>query len=165
MSNHSAILDYLPLPKAQESDFSKAQESGATKTQESAPTMSLEEKEKLLTEGGVDEEYKTRSNVIHKNGDLSERKEGLHSWIVLIAISAAYTIISGGQAAFGVLFIELLPEFHQTKASTSIIYVIQNGVQISSFLLGPVIQKYGCRAVMIVGTILAFGGYVSSAFD
>ncbi len=81
------------------------------------------------TENAINKEETQRREKLGKD-DLEETRENSWSWVVLFAASATYLLVCGGQSGFGVLYVEILPHFGQSKALTAWIYSIQNGVQI-----------------------------------
>ncbi|XP_045201696.2 monocarboxylate transporter 13-like [Mercenaria mercenaria] len=87
------------------------------------------------------------------------------SWVVAMAAFVAHLITHGIVYSFGILFLTLEDNFNGTKAELSWIPSLTTG---TLYLIGPVasimINRYGCRAVSVVGSILGFLGYLASIF-
>ncbi|XP_060584274.1 monocarboxylate transporter 13-like [Ruditapes philippinarum] len=93
------------------------------------------------------------------------RQDGGWGWIVAIATFLCNVIIDGVKYSFGIIFVELVNTFKGTKSQTSWIMSIQIGVMLLS---GPVVaalvNRFGCRKIGLVGTVVSFSGFVASSF-
>lgn len=91
--------------------------------------------------------------------------DGGWGWFVVLGAFMISLICDGCAFSFGVIFVYLVDEFHQTKSETawvaSIFYCL-------SMLLGPVASaltsRYGCRSITIIAGITSCVGFVSSAY-
>ncbi|XP_055304033.1 monocarboxylate transporter 12-like [Sitodiplosis mosellana] len=94
-----------------------------------------------------------------------EAPDGGYGWIVVFSSFCIHIITDGITYSFGVLFIQLLDEFKEGKGYTSWILSLMCGITLCS---GPIsslfVNKYGCRAVTIVGAILASACLFISAY-
>ncbi|XP_015176547.1 PREDICTED: monocarboxylate transporter 12 [Polistes dominula] len=98
------------------------------------------------------ENHSTRTTT---NG-LSKPPDGGWGWFVVLASFLIHVITDGVTYSFGVFYLELLYYFEEGKGATAWIASILVGVTLCS---GPIsglfVNKYGCRAVTIAGSILA----------
>ncbi|XP_031628936.1 monocarboxylate transporter 13-like [Contarinia nasturtii] len=82
--------------------------------------------------------------------------DGGWGWVVVFASFCIHIITDGITYSFGVLYIQLLDEFKEGKGYTSSILSIMAGITLCS---GPISSsltvKYGCRTVIIAGSVLA----------
>lgn len=100
-------------------------------------------------------------------GQYSEARppDGGWGWVVVFAAFMVNMIADGITFSFGVIFVEFLNYFGEGKAKTAWIGSLFMAMPllsgpISSFLT----DRYGCRNVTIVGSILACTGFVASSF-
>ncbi|XP_070491773.1 monocarboxylate transporter 5 [Chironomus tepperi] len=96
-----------------------------------------------------------------KDGEEAERPkhpdiDGGWGWYVVFASFMIHIVTDGVTYTLGIFYVEWLEYFHSGKAETSWIASILVGVTLCS---GPIssgfVNKYGCRAVTIAGTIIA----------
>lgn len=92
--------------------------------------------------------------------------DGGWGWIVCFAAFVAFFILDGTMFAFGVLLIDLLEYFGDSKGKTAFVGSVLIG---ASLILGPVVgvllDRYSCRQVTIAGTLIAVSGFVASIFS
>ncbi|CAM1312339.1 Mct1 (predicted) [Pycnogonum litorale] len=91
--------------------------------------------------------------------------DGGWGWMVVFASFIIHVIADGITYTFGIYYVEFLDYFHQSNAKTSWILSILSGVTLS---IGPIssalTNRYGCRGVTIVGTLIAAVGLICSIF-
>lgn len=91
--------------------------------------------------------------------------DGGWGWVVVFASFMVNLIADGITFSFGVIYVEFLNYFHEGKAKTAWIGSLFMAMPLLS---GPVASfltdRYGCRRVTIVGSILASLGFFISAF-
>ncbi|KAK2583113.1 hypothetical protein KPH14_009139 [Odynerus spinipes] len=91
--------------------------------------------------------------------------DGGWGWFVVLASFLIHVITDGVTYSFGVFYLELLYYFEEGKGATAWIASILVGVTLCS---GPIsglfVNKYGCRAVTIAGSILASACMLASAW-
>ena len=127
--NTSFILQFFVLNDLKKA-MSTNQESDIVKSCDEKVHINKVSRAITYTENAVKEDNNAKGIGKHKSDDAEERRENSWSWVVLFAASATYLLVCGGQSGFGVLYVEVLPHFGQSKALTAWIYSIQNGVQI-----------------------------------
>lgn len=91
--------------------------------------------------------------------------DGGWGWVVVAASFMVHLIADGCAFSFGVLYVELLHYFKESKGKTAWVGSLFVSVPL---LTGPIASaltnKYGCRTVTVVGSIIAGGGLVVSSF-
>lgn len=91
--------------------------------------------------------------------------DGGYGWVIVFASFMVNLIADGITFSFGVIFTELLKYFGEGKAKTAWIGSLFMAMPLLS---GPVASfltdRYGCRKVTIVGSILAAIGFIISSF-
>lgn len=98
---------------------------------------------------------------------LSEARppDGGWGWVVVAASFLVNMIADGITFSFGIMYVEFLAYFGQGKSKTAWIGSLFMAMPLLS---GPVASfltdRYGCRKVSIVGSLLAAGGFVISSF-
>ncbi|XP_035206034.1 monocarboxylate transporter 1-like [Stegodyphus dumicola] len=89
--------------------------------------------------------------------------DGGWAWMVVFASFMIHLIADGLMYTFGIFYVELRKYFNATEIATSLVMSILMGV---SFCIGPLssalTNKYGCRVVSILGTLVAFSGLLLS---
>ena len=90
--------------------------------------------------------------------------DGSYSWVVLVASFIANLIGDGCLFSFGVLYVEFLDYFRESKAKTAWIGSLFMSVPL---LTGPIASAFtnhfGCRVTTIVGAVIAAIGFVLSS--
>lgn len=121
-------------------------------------------------------EKKTRPKSSHSS-DLSSGSETFDSdeheckaldggfgWVIVIASFFVHLIADGVTMSFGVLFVEFLVYFKESKAMTSLVGSVFMSIPL---LAGPLASwltdQYGCRKVTIIGAVIASVGFLLSA--
>ncbi|XP_055677444.1 uncharacterized protein LOC129786435 [Lutzomyia longipalpis] len=92
--------------------------------------------------------------------------DGGWGWVVVAAAFMVNLIADGITFSFGVIFVEFLNYFREGKAKTAWIGSLFMAMPLLS---GPIASfltdRYGCRCVTVVGSILAATGFMISAFS
>uniref|UniRef100_A0A1B0D0H6 Major facilitator superfamily (MFS) profile domain-containing protein n=1 Tax=Phlebotomus papatasi TaxID=29031 RepID=A0A1B0D0H6_PHLPP len=92
--------------------------------------------------------------------------DGGWGWVVVAAAFMVNLIADGITFSFGVIFVEFLNYFREGKAKTAWIGSLFMAMPLLS---GPIASfltdRYGCRRVTVVGSILAATGFMISAFS
>jgi len=91
--------------------------------------------------------------------------DGGWGWVV-VAASLAFSVVADGTSfSFGLMFIEFLKAFGQSKAKTAWIGSLFMAIPLLS---GPVmsafVDRYGCRPMTIVGGLISGIGFVLAVF-
>ncbi|VVC35611.1 Major facilitator superfamily,Major facilitator superfamily domain [Cinara cedri] len=91
--------------------------------------------------------------------------DGGWGWMVVFASLMICLISDGISFSFGLLYIEFLKEFKESKSKTAWIGSLFMAVPL---ILGPVgsalVDKYGCRRMTIVGGLISGVGFIISSF-
>ena len=89
--------------------------------------------------------------------------DGGWGWVVVMASFLVNMIADGVTFSFGVIFVELQKEFSESKAATAGVVSLFHAVPLLS---GPIASaltdKYGCRKMTILGSLLATFGFLIS---
>ena len=107
------------------------------------------------------------TNSVDSEAPELQRKapDGGWGWVVVVASFFVHCIADGVTMSFGVLFIELLNQFKESKSFTSLVGSLFMAIPL---LAGPIASvltdHFGCRTVTIAGAIVAFIGFFLSAF-
>lgn len=93
--------------------------------------------------------------------------DGGLSWFVVLGTFMTQFVVIGIHNVFGLLYLDLLTEFGESKATTAWLASISFGL---TFMLSPLssllCKKYGCRVVTILGgTLVGIGLLLSSFVD
>ncbi|KAM7069359.1 monocarboxylate transporter 6 isoform 1-T4 [Molossus nigricans] len=94
-----------------------------------------------------------------------ERAEGCWAWVVLLASMVAQGLSLGFPTCIGIFFTELQQEFQASNSQTSwfpsiLTAMLHAGGPLCSILVG----RFGCRATVMLGGVLASLGMVASSF-
>ncbi|KAK3871733.1 hypothetical protein Pcinc_023147 [Petrolisthes cinctipes] len=91
--------------------------------------------------------------------------DGGWGWVIVAASFMVHCIADGVTMSFGVLFVELLSYFNESKSITSWVGSLFMAIPL---LAGPLASmltdRYGCRTVTIIGALIAAFGFFVSAF-
>lgn len=91
--------------------------------------------------------------------------DGGLSWFVVLGSFLTQFVVVGIHNVFGLLYLDLLTEFGESKATTAWVASISFGL---TFVFSPLscslCKKFGCKAVTTVGGILVGTGLVLSSF-
>jgi len=92
--------------------------------------------------------------------------DGGFGWVVVAASFFVNMIADGVTFSFGIMFEEFQNEFGSSSAATAGVVSMFHAVPL---MTGPIAtwlaDRYGCRAVTIVGAILAATGFLAAAFS
>lgn len=121
----------------------------------------------LSQESGSGSSTSSSSNENSSLGGYAEARppDGGWGWVVCFASFMVNLIADGVTFSFGVLYVELLNYFGEGKGKTAWVGSLFMAMPLLS---GPVASfltdRYGCRNVTIVGSILASAGFAISAY-
>ncbi|XP_016053195.1 PREDICTED: monocarboxylate transporter 14 [Miniopterus natalensis] len=91
--------------------------------------------------------------------------DGGWAWMMVLASFFVHILIMGSQMALGVLNVEWLEEFHQSRGLTAWVSSLSMGI---TLIVGPFIGLFintcGCRRTAIVGGLVNSLGWVLSAY-
>ncbi|XP_069172905.1 uncharacterized protein [Procambarus clarkii] len=107
------------------------------------------------------------SDSSNSQGTEFERRapDGGWGWVIVAASFMVHCIADGVTMSFGVLFVELLSYFQESKSLTSWVGSLFMAIPL---LAGPLASlltdRYGCQTVTICGAVIACFGFFISAF-
>ncbi|KAM6178542.1 monocarboxylate transporter 14 [Rhynchocyon petersi] len=91
--------------------------------------------------------------------------DGGWAWMIVLSSFFVHILIMGSQMALGVLNVEWLEEFHQSRGLTAWVSSLSMGI---TLIVGPFIGLFintcGCRWTAIVGGVVNALGWVLSAY-
>ncbi|XP_006866856.1 PREDICTED: monocarboxylate transporter 14 [Chrysochloris asiatica] len=110
---------------------------------------------------GCDSEDDTKDKKMLKpHADI----DGGWAWVIVFSSFFVHILIMGSQMALGVLNVEWLEEFHQSRGLTAWVSSLSMGI---TLIVGPFIGLFintcGCRWTAIIGGVLNALGWVLSA--
>ncbi|XP_078060180.1 monocarboxylate transporter 14-like [Mustelus asterias] len=87
------------------------------------------------------------------------------AWMVILASFIMHVLVMGSQMALGILYVEWLEEFNQSRGLTAWIGSLAMGL---SLIVGPFVSFFvdacGCRTTAITGGIITTMGWALSAY-
>ncbi|OCT81102.1 monocarboxylate transporter 14 [Xenopus laevis] len=108
---------------------------------------------------GKDMKSKTRMKKVNPNIDRG------WAWMVVLSSFLVHLLVMGSQMALGILNLEWLEEFNQSRGLTAWVSSLSMGI---TLIVGPIIGLFintcGCRKTAIIGGFLTSLGWVLSAF-
>ncbi|XP_064418413.1 monocarboxylate transporter 14 isoform X2 [Latimeria chalumnae] len=91
--------------------------------------------------------------------------DGGWAWMIVLASFIIHILVMGSQMALGILYVEWLEEFDQSRGLTAWIGSLTMGI---TLIVGPFIGLFvntcGCRKTTIIGGIVTAMGWVLSAY-
>ncbi|XP_014214192.1 uncharacterized protein LOC106643536 isoform X2 [Copidosoma floridanum] len=91
--------------------------------------------------------------------------DGGWGWVVVVSSLCISMIADGVSFSFGLLYIEFLYEFEESKATTAWIGSLFMAVPLlSGPIMSALVDRYGCRKMTIAGGIISGAGFVLSSF-
>ncbi len=91
--------------------------------------------------------------------------DGGWGWVVVLASFLVHLIADGCGFSFGVLYVELLAYFKESKGKTAWVGSLFVSVPlITGPIASAITNRYGCRKTTIVGGVVAAAGFVLSLF-
>ncbi|XP_043197072.1 monocarboxylate transporter 3-like isoform X1 [Amphibalanus amphitrite] len=91
--------------------------------------------------------------------------DGGWGWMVVFASFMIHVIADGVMYTFGIFYMDITTNFGSTKAETSWIASIMQGVTFGAGpLVSGLVNRYGCRAVCIAGAFVGGAGFVLTTF-
>lgn len=115
----------------------------------------------------LDQQCSVPGSSSTSSGDGRSRRatppDGGWGWVVVFASFMINLIADGVSMSFGILFVDLIDYFEQSKGKTAWVGSLYLSMPL---LTGPIASsltdRYGCRRVCIVGSLLAASGFVAS---
>ncbi|XP_071608206.1 monocarboxylate transporter 14 isoform X1 [Heliangelus exortis] len=104
---------------------------------------------------------KVGSKPIKPNPDIDAR----WAWMIVLSSFIVHILVMGSQMALGILNIEWLEEFNQSRSLTAWVSSLSMGITlIVGPLIGLFINMCGCRKTAIIGGLLNALGWILSAY-
>jgi hypothetical protein len=95
----------------------------------------------------------------------SKAPDGGWGWVVVLSSLIISMIADGISFSFGLLYIEFLDHFGESKSKTAWIGSLFMAVPLLSGPIGSaLVDRYGCRTMTIIGGIISGIGFTMSAF-
>ncbi|NXS58642.1 MOT14 protein, partial [Brachypteracias leptosomus] len=119
--------------------------------------------------------YASREDIGYDSGENSEVRskpiktntnvDGGWAWIIVLSSFLVHILIMGSQMALGILNMEWLEEFNQSRGLTAWVSSLSIGI---TLIVGPFIGLFismcGCRTTAIIGGLLNALGWILSAY-
>ncbi|KAM5164870.1 monocarboxylate transporter 14 [Mantella aurantiaca] len=109
----------------------------------------------------VDRKLKGRPDALKRNPNI----DGGWAWMVVLSSFLVHLLVMGSQMALGILNMEWLEEFNQSRGLTAWVSSLTMGI---TLIVGPFIGLFintcGCRKTAMIGGFLTSLGWVLSAF-
>ncbi|KAL4220689.1 hypothetical protein ACF0H5_021085 [Mactra antiquata] len=97
---------------------------------------------------------------------MDKRPDGGWGWVVAVAAFVDNVLVDGVKYSFGIMFVELVETFKSSNSATSWILSIQVGVFcLSGPIVATLVNRYGCRKTVMVGTVFSCTGFIASSFS
>ena len=91
--------------------------------------------------------------------------DGGWGWVVVVSSLVISMIADGVSFSFGLLYIEFLLEFEESKSTTAWIGSLFMAVPLlSGPIMSALVDRYGCRKMTIAGGIISGTGFVLSSY-
>ncbi len=82
-----------------------------------------------------------------------------YGWVVVSACFLGSFVVFGLSYSFGIFFEDILAEFGHSRGVTSLAFSIQTvSLYVGAGVIGAVIDRYGSRTMLVVGTVLLCSG-------
>ncbi|KAK3746737.1 hypothetical protein RRG08_059568 [Elysia crispata] len=90
--------------------------------------------------------------------------DGGWGWVVVLAAMLGNFIVDGIAYGFGVFLVPLVKAFNEPKRKVSLVGSLLPGVYLlSGGVVSAMTNKFGCRPVVIVGTIVSFLAFIAAS--
>ena len=119
-------------------------------------------------DGCSDKEPPSRSSRRSSGSSVSslpKPPDGGWGWVVVLGSFVAHMIADGASFSFGVLYAELLSYFNESRGKTALVGSLFVSVPlITGPVAGALTNRYGCRATVAAGGLIAGTGFIVSSF-
>lgn len=110
-------------------------------------------------------EHKDSLESIEKKHKKPKIPDGGWGWMVVLASLVVSMIADGISFSFGLLYIEFLHEFGESKSKTAWIGSLFMAVPLlSGPIMSALVDRYGCRKMTILGGLISGVGFILSMF-
>ncbi|KAL4217178.1 hypothetical protein ACF0H5_023632 [Mactra antiquata] len=98
------------------------------------------------------------------NRKIESRDVG-YGWLVVFSAFCLTFITDGLVFAFGIMLVEIVEQFEEGRASTGVIVSVASGtMHLIGPLAGALSDYYGCRIIVIIGSVISCVGFILSVF-
>lgn len=108
----------------------------------------------------------SKSKKENKVSVLPVPPDGGYGWVIMFSSFFINLIVDGVCFSFGIFYVQFLEYFSESKGKTSVVGSVLNGMYLS---MGPIVSglanKFGCRRVTIVGSIISTVAFILSTFS
>ncbi|XP_041372889.1 monocarboxylate transporter 7-like [Gigantopelta aegis] len=129
-------------------------------------TETNDEVDDRVTESNEEHSDESQEKLLNDFDLDSIAPDGGWGWMVCFASFLINVIVDGTFFSFGILLIDLLDFFHETRAKTAWVGSTLLGM---SMIMGPVVsfllKYFSCRQMVISGTLLTVASFISSVFS
>ncbi|KAJ8316159.1 hypothetical protein KUTeg_006173 [Tegillarca granosa] len=114
---------------------------------------------------GKEKKFETDKESISTESEADIAPDGGWGWMVCFGAFMINFIVDGTMMSFGVILLELLKCYGESKARTAWVGSTLFG---TSMIMGPfvgfLLERYSCRQVSIAGSLISVFGFISSMF-
>ncbi|XP_067128273.1 LOW QUALITY PROTEIN: monocarboxylate transporter 12-like [Centruroides vittatus] len=107
----------------------------------------------------------TKENQDDESWDIPEPPDGGWGWVIVAVSFLCNMVVDGISYSFGIFFMEFVQYYRAPKGRTAWIGSLLSGCYLSA---GPIVSaltnRFGCRSVTIVGSIVASIAFILSTF-
>lgn len=109
---------------------------------------------------------KVPQNEDDEYNDLPPPPDGGYGWVIVIASFMCNMIVDGIAYTFGIFLPEIVKDYGETKGSVAWVGSILSGMTMCAGpLVSALANKYGCRTVCIVGSLMSTTAFSLSIFS
>jgi len=110
-------------------------------------------------------EHKDSLESIERKRKKPKIPDGGWGWMVVLASLVVSMVADGISFSFGLLYIEFLHEFGESKSKTAWIGSLFMAVPLlSGPIMSALVDRYGCRKMTILGGLISGAGFIMSMF-
>ncbi|KAL4217177.1 hypothetical protein ACF0H5_023631 [Mactra antiquata] len=116
--------------------------------------------------GSRDTDYKSDTKLGDVDfGGKMEPRDVDYGWLVVFSGFLVGAITDGVIFSFGIMLVEIVEQFNQGRASTGVVISIVTGMMhMAGPLAGALSDYYGCRIIVIIGSVISCVGFILSVF-
>lgn len=96
---------------------------------------------------------------------VSRFRELRNGFPVIVGAFMLCFIVDGITYSFGILMLELLAEFNDSRGKTALVGSVLTGAQLLGPLFGCLCERFGMLPVVMLGSLLSCAGFVGASFS
>lgn len=104
-------------------------------------------------------------NVFTNMKTVSRFRELRNGFPVIVGAFMLCFIVDGITYSFGILMLELLAEFNDSRGKTALVGSVLTGAQLLGPLFGCLCERFGMLPVVMLGSLLSCAGFVGASFS